>query len=236
MPNIARFLQQVVMPPRRSTRRAARWRVRPGSHSSHTAPGCLWRSGGRPSDWRLTRPRDAGTCLASRRVRHAWDGVQEAVGGARRAERVGIFAPVHPKIMRHILGPKNPDAIGPRPADAVPPRRAPKKQDDVRTRIAAVTTPIPTIRLLFPSQRTYGRPAHALVQPGRRRAGEALQCKESSLASPPPMSHVASPRSVLRPRLHRGHFCFLRGVVQGLSPRTMWCALSARCLNVPEGI
>jgi len=30
------------------------------------------------------------------------------------------------------------------------------------------------------------------------------------------------PYSVVRPRLHRGHFAFLRAVAQGLSPHTMW--------------
>ncbi|WP_161564060.1 phage integrase family protein [Cupriavidus lacunae] len=29
-------------------------------------------------------------------------------------------------------------------------------------------------------------------------------------------------RSVLRPHLHRGHFCYLRGKVQGLSPKFLW--------------
>ncbi|WP_019449327.1 tyrosine-type recombinase/integrase [Cupriavidus sp. BIS7] len=41
--------------------------------------------------------------------------------------------------------------------------------------------------------------------------------------APPHGSH--SPRgrySVVRPRLHRGHFAFLRAVAQGLSPRAMW--------------
>lgn len=35
---------------------------------------------------------------------------------------------------------------------------------------------------------------------------------------------MASPRlpRITRPRLHRGHFAFLRGVIQGLSPKTLW--------------
>ncbi|GAA7761590.1 MULTISPECIES: phage integrase family protein [Cupriavidus] len=45
-------------------------------------------------------------------------------------------------------------------------------------------------------------------------------------ASVPPDSPAPAPPrgpySVLRPRLHRGHFAFLRAVAQGLSPRAMW--------------
>ncbi|MCA3194060.1 MAG: tyrosine-type recombinase/integrase [Cupriavidus sp.] len=35
---------------------------------------------------------------------------------------------------------------------------------------------------------------------------------------------MASPRlpHITRPRLHRGHFAFLRGVIEGLSPKTLW--------------
>lgn len=35
---------------------------------------------------------------------------------------------------------------------------------------------------------------------------------------------MASPRlpRITRPRLHRGHFAFLRGVIEGLSPKTLW--------------
>lgn len=36
------------------------------------------------------------------------------------------------------------------------------------------------------------------------------------------MASSASVPRITRPRLHRGHFAFLRGVVQGLSPKTLW--------------
>lgn len=36
------------------------------------------------------------------------------------------------------------------------------------------------------------------------------------------MACSASTLRITRPRLHRGHFAFLRGVIQGLSPHTLW--------------
>lgn len=35
-------------------------------------------------------------------------------------------------------------------------------------------------------------------------------------------ARVSPPRSILRPVLHRGHFSFMRAVVQGLPARAMW--------------
>lgn len=44
------------------------------------------------------------------------------------------------------------------------------------------------------------------------------------MPTPAPSAEAAEPssRAITRPRLHRGHFAFFRGVVDGLAPRSLW--------------
>ena len=51
----------------------------------------------------------------------------------------------------------------------------------------------------------------------------AIVPPDSPPSAPPHGPHGPRGRySVVRPRLHRGHFAFLRAVAQGLSARAMW--------------